>query len=252
MSKLIRNIAIIKPVATEVIKKPIGIILLSAGMSNRMKSKGSRSLIEINEEETLVNYQIRILERNFTNIQKQIILVGGHDADKVFNRVSDKIIKVENELFETTNMVRSLNIALRVCLYDRIFIIPGDLVFNSQIFEQEFADKSIVLLEKTDKVNEDTIGCTINQKGKLELLMYNLQNTWQGITYLTGKELSFARHYCSKPTNKNKNLMECVNYIVSKGGNIYPSINNKNKSLDIDTYKDIIEAKKYYESNNYK
>ena len=106
------------------------IIIPAAGMGYRMRSYGPKPLIRINQEKTIVQNQIEIIKNNFVN--PEIILVCGFEADKVMKNTPTDIIKIENESYEKTNVLRSIGMGLRAATSERVLIVYGDLVFNDE------------------------------------------------------------------------------------------------------------------------
>ena len=106
------------------------IIIPSAGMGKRMRSYGPKSLIKITPEKNIVENQIEIINDNFTN--HEIILVCGFEADKLMNNTPKNLIKIENENYENTNVVRSIGLGLRAATSENVLVIYGDLVFNEE------------------------------------------------------------------------------------------------------------------------
>ena len=100
-------------------------IIPAAGCGRRMKSYGPKALLDINNK-TIITNQITILEKlvPFINIS----LVCGFKSEKLMKNVPERIIKIENELYETTNVVRSIGVGLRTIQEaGTLLLIYGDL-----------------------------------------------------------------------------------------------------------------------------
>ena len=86
------------------------VIIPAAGCGRRMKSYGPKALLEINNKK-IINNQLDILEKTFP--KSSISLVCGFKADKLMKHIPERIIQIENEYYETTNVVRSIGMGLR-------------------------------------------------------------------------------------------------------------------------------------------
>ena len=122
----------------------IGVIIPAAGMGRRMKSYGPKSLIKIGNS-TIIKNQINLLQTYFS--PTTIVLVCGFKATVLMNETPDHILKVENERYEYTNVVRSIGIGLRVMgTCPKIIIVYGDLVFNSATLKDiKLTESSIIV-----------------------------------------------------------------------------------------------------------
>ena len=217
----------------------MGIIIPAAGMGRRMKSYGPKPLIKIGNS-TIIKNQISLLQTYFSNIT--VVLVCGFKATILMNETPQYILKVENERYADTNVVRSIGLGLRVLsIHAKIILIYGDLVFNSATLKNMKFDKSSVIVTTT-AMGDNEVGCVINHQ-QLTNLMYDLPNKWGQIAIFMGKELALLKELCWNENNYNKFGFEIINQIISKGGH-FQCIQNPNiKIVDIDSSKDIQKAK---------
>ena len=215
----------------------ISIVILTAGEGNRMKSHGPRSLIRLTPEQNLITYQVDMLNKHFPN--NEIILVCGHDAEKVMNNSPNSIIKIHNEKYEENNVVRSIGLGLRACTTERVLIIYGDLLFNNATFDNIILEDSTLLLEKEGLFSESSVGCTYDENQYAEQLLYDLPNKWVQIAFFTKKELSLLK---TTVWNREKDKLfgfEAINEIINKNGRIKTLIPKNMKIIDIDSSKDL-------------
>ena len=231
---------IIKSGPSVVESEKISIIIPAAGIGTRMKSYGPKPLLSVNNK-YLVNYQLDII-RDKINIPHEVILVAGHGADRVFKNTPHDIIKVENEHYTETNVVRSICLGLHACTTKNILLIYGDLVFNPQTLEVPFT--SSWLLTNTS-MSEGEVGCNID-KGHIVSLSYDLPIKWSQIGYFTKKEFKLLQSICNKRDNDQFFGFEIINNILSGGGrfkNLFiqgSKINDMDSSKDLQTIKDIV------------
>lgn len=239
MSKAKRNIMPIKAVKNE----NISIIIPAAGIGKRMKLGGAKSLIDINQYENIINRQLRILKKRFTNAE--YVLVVGFEADKVIKNTPNEIIKVENERYETTNVVRSINIGLNACTKNNVLIVYGDLIFDENILDSFVPSSSQVFVTSFScEANNEEVGCTYSNKNmRLENIYWDLPNKWSQIIYLQGYELELFKKLASNRDNEKLYGFELINFIIDRGGR-FDIFASKSICFDIDCNKDLLFARK--------
>lgn len=241
MSKAIRNITKAKRKAIS----KYSIIIPSAGEGSRMKSFGAKPLIKIKPGYSIVDNQLNIIKNTIPN--SEVILVVGNEADKVMNNTPLDIIKVENERFETTNVVRSMAIGLRAATTENVLIIYGDLIFNEATLRVPLEDKSIVFVDEYGLMSDDEVGCTVNHEDMLEHISYDIKPKWAQIIYLCGRELRMFKQMVFNRDNEKLFGYEVINDIIEKGG-MFKAVSPKSmKITDVDTSKDILKVKEILE-----
>ena len=219
----------------------VSVIIPAAGMGRRMKSYGPKPLIKIGIS-TIIKNQVSLLKSYIPN--SNIILVCGFRAEKLMNETPSHILKVENELYEQTNVVRSIAMGLRIsgdC--SKVMVVYGDLVFNSETLRSiSFKESSIIVTDSTMGVDE--VGCIIDESDQtLTNLMYDLPEKWGQISVFVNKELELLKQLCWDEKNNTKFGFEIINQILEKGGKFKCVQNSKIKIVDIDSSKDIPRAK---------
>ena len=219
----------------------VSVIIPAAGMGRRMKSYGPKPLIKIGNS-TIIKNQVSLLKSYIPN--SNIILVCGFRAEKLMNETPSHILKVENELYEQTNVVRSIAMGLRIsgdC--SKVMVVYGDLVFNSETLRSiSFKESSIVVTDSTMGVDE--VGCIIDESDQtLTNLMYDLPEKWGQISVFVNKELELLKQLCWDEKNNTKFGFEIINQILERGGKFKCVQNSKIKIVDIDSSKDIPRAK---------
>ena len=220
-------------------KDKINIIIPAAGMGRRMKSYGPKPLIKIGNS-TVIKNQINLLHTYIPN--STIVLICGFKATTLMNETPNHILKIENENYEQTNVVRSIGMGLRaIGNCSKLMVVYGDLVFNSETLKGIFFKESSVIVANQEMGNEE-VGCVINKQQQLTNLMYDLPNKWGQIAVFVNKELELLKQLCWDKKNNNKFGFEIINQIIEKGGR-FKCIQNKNiKIVDIDSSKDIQKA----------
>lgn len=231
------NTFIIK--AQKPVKDFYEIIIPSAGIGRRMKTYGPKALISINDHTTIIQNQLQIIDSVFNNYR--IILVCGFQADKLMSSTPDHLIKIENENFVNTNVVRSIGMGLRATLGSNVIILYGDLVFNSFALQYKF-DESCLVLDSSGTMPAEEVGCIVTNN-QVESLCYDLPQKWGQIAYLTGKELALLKKVCWNRENDRMFGFEAFNMVINLGGRFKGILLPKAKIIDIDTSKNIETAR---------
>jgi choline kinase len=158
------------------------------------------------------------------------------------NETPRNIIKIENELYETTNVVRSIGMGLRAAKdTGTILIVYGDLVFNRAAIEKLNLESSSLMLDG-GSMSEEEVGCIVNKEGYLESIMYDLPDKWAQIGVFRSKELKILQKLCWDKKNYKKFGFEIINSIIEKGGSFKCVQGDDIRVVDIDSSKDIKRA----------
>lgn len=215
------------------------IIIPVAGIGRRMKSYGPKALIQINHpQNTIINLQLQTIEELFEDFS--IILVCGFEAHKIMDYVSDDLVIVENERYETTNVVRSIGMGLRASTGNHVLIVYGDLVFNKAALNCDFEESCMLINNET--MGKEEVGCIVNDD-LVRNMSYDLEDKWGQIVYLTGKELELFKKVCWDQSNTNKFGFEALNLVINAGGKFKAVKPRNSKIIDVDKSSDILRAK---------
>jgi|15BtaG_2_1085339.scaffolds.fasta_scaffold00006_40 choline kinase len=214
---------------------PIDIVIPAAGLGRRMKSYGPKPLIQIKNNTTILANQLKLFRKVLP--ASNIILVTGFDADRLMNNTPSEIVKVENERYEDTNVVRSLGMGLRACKRD-VLVVYGDLVFNEYALRTIDYNHSSILVGD-EIMGDKEVGCIVNKKGGLENMMYDLPVKWGQMGFFKGRELKLLKEFCWNPIYYSRFGFEAINHIVSNGGKVAGCYDKKARVIDIDTNKDL-------------
>mgnify|MGYP005818674281 FL=1 len=136
----------------------IKIIIPAAGMGRRMKSYGPKSLIKIGNS-TIIKNQINLLQTYIPNAT--IVLICGFKATVLMNETPNHILKIENEKYEQTSVVRSIGMGLRaISDCSKLLVVYGDLVFNSATLKNmTFKESSIIVTDQ--KMGNEEVGLSL-------------------------------------------------------------------------------------------
>lgn len=216
----------------------ITVIIPSAGEGRRMKSYGPKSLIDLTKE-NILQRQIRIINKVLDNVS--FIMIAGFDCDKLMDSCPDYFLKLENESYDTTNVSRSIALALRAVKTERVLIVYGDLVFNELALSRMDYSTSCTSASN-DEHRQHEVGCIVGANGDMVNMMYDLETKWNQILYLEGNELNLFKKICQERKNKKLFGFEILNKVIDCGGKIKCIVDDSIEVVDIDTSKDLLRA----------
>jgi choline kinase len=231
-----RNIEYLKPYKT----KKYSIIIPAAGYGHRLGLDEVKALLKVNNQ-TLIDRQISIIDKIFPN--KEIVVVGGYKAGRLFDALPKDVIKVENERYNETNVVRSIGMGLRACTSDLIIVIYSDLFFNKRLLSLPFRKNSFIISNNAMSSREIGINQTAN---KLESLFYDLPTKWAQVSFFQGLELQLLKQVCFNKDNERMFGYECINQIINMGGYFTVECPRNSIAFDIDTTHDLSHVRKHY------
>jgi len=215
----------------------MSVIILSAGVGNRIKSNEPRSLLKIGNK-TLIEHQIDTINSCISNCE--IIGVFGYSIEKIVKKVAEKLRIVENQMYETTNNSESLRLAVNNTNRKSVLFVHGDLYFNEDTLKNVNFKKSFLLVDTKEMMKQKEIGVTIQNK-KATILSYNLPTKWCQVAFFTGKELKMLKSTLNKLRGSQKKLLsfEIINKLISMGANFQCHEPDKMSILEIDCIKDL-------------
>jgi len=218
-------------------ERDIAVIILSAGVGNRIKSNEPRSLLKIGDK-ALIEHQINTISCCVKNCE--IIGVFGYNIEKIIKKISGKLRIVENQIYETTNNSESLRLAVNNTNKKNVLFIHGDLYFNQPTIKKLNFNKSFLLIDSKGMMKQKEIGVTI-QNNKATILSYSLPTKWCQIAFFTGKELKILKSILNKLHGSQKKMMsfEIINKAISMGANFQCYEPDEMSILEIDCIKDL-------------
>ena len=104
---------------------------------------------------------------------------------------------LQNELYEETNVCRSVSIALNAVSAERVLILMGDLVFNKEALSTLDFQRSCISAN-LDEHRGGEVGCVVSPDNTISNMMYDLDLKWNQIIYLQSKELDIFKSICTK------------------------------------------------------
>jgi hypothetical protein len=218
-------------------------ILLVSDITKGMKSIGSKALLNLSKNITVIDYQIQYLKKHYYPIN--IYICTGFEHDKIVKKTSKykNIFYVYNKNYETSNQADSLIQCFKTYNLDNAIIIANGIVLLDKI-PINARESSLVITNKQCKTEFD-IGTTDLLASKY--LFYDLPNKWLEYAFLDKQSINTILSISESKECNKLFLFELINLLMDNGIDINPILINKNLPIKINNIKDLSIAKKYYE-----
>jgi choline kinase len=222
----------------------VSIIIPVAGIGKRMRSYGPKASIRLNDNETVISRQLRILNNIYP--MAEFVLVLGFEASKVEKEIPKYIKNIKivyNHDYEETNVAYSLGLGAQAASSDNLLIVYGDLVFNIATFDGFYPFRSMAIIDKKGYIGKQEVGLT-TYKDAASIFSYGLPTKWAQIVYLTDKEADMFKRLSLDKAKRKLFGFELLNNILLYNGEIAIVEPENMKIAEIDTSKDIDLARK--------
>lgn len=225
----------------------LSVIITAATMGKRMKSRGPKSLLQLQNNMTVLGSQLQTIWNVYPGCE--IIVVVGFEANKIRNLIwslSHPVRFIYNPLYDSTNVMYSIGLALQAVINNHIIILHGDLVFNNETITNLVGDQSKIVIENHNQINDEEIGVA-HHNNQVTNLAYGINPKWCQIAYLTGKELSiFERITLNHNMSKDWFFYEGLKRTIEKDGVLKTHTSSQIRITEIDSIKDFERAKVMY------
>jgi len=225
-------------------KNALTVIIASAGIGRRMKSKGAKALLPVYSNMPILEHQLKTVWKAYP--QANIIVAIGFQANKIraYFRNKYPMRFVYNPNYETNNVLCSIALALESSMPSNLLILHGDIIFNvNTISALNGTSSKILVLPTTTKDTTQEVGVVI-QDNRVTNLSYGLSKTWGQMAYLTGDE---AKHFESVAFNyeqySNCFFHEGINEVINRGGVFYAHTPSNINFIEVDSLDDLSKAR---------
>lgn len=220
-------------------------IILVSEITKGMKSIGSKALLNIDSNTTIIDHQIHYIKKYYN--PNQIILCTGFDHDRIVERTKKyKNIKYSyNKDYAKDNQVGSLVRCFedfKSIISNALIITNGLMLFNKIKIE---SGSSTYFIESNDKKTTFEIGTNIiDNEG---YLFYDLMHKWVEFIFLDDSCINIVKSSINK-NNSQLFLFELVNSMRSSNNEVkFIKLNESIISpIKVNSVKDILYAKKIY------
>lgn len=214
----------------------LDIVIPAAGLGRRMKSFGPKPLIPVGPGgEPIIARQIRLLTALYPDAR--VVVVVGHESDRVRRALPPGVRVVTNRQFATTNVARSLRLGLAATAPTRpALVVYGDLVFAEPTVGGIPLDSSCVVVDdgggRPDEVGVNVVA------GKAVHFSYGLDSKWAHVALLAPREKGLFLSACRRPSSDNFFGFEVLNAVLDAGGQFDAVVRPTAGFVEVDTSKD--------------
>jgi hypothetical protein len=209
------------------------IIYLNAFPDKKIKSIGNKGLIKLSNSKCLIDYNINILNKYYSN--SEIIIVSGFESKKLFKYLNhtnafakskNNILYTEHNPDDGWNVGKSISTALVNNTSDTATIYSSSLFIDPKVFDKIKKQPTSFVLSRTGK--NDGVGCITNDD-MIAQCFYGLENTIYDFVYLDQKAFDFLKQYIKYKNIDKLYLFEIINLCIDNG--IQMKLFNINKKL---------------------
>jgi len=218
----------------------VSVVLIHDQQINRMKSYMPLALLQIDDNNTLLDLQIKAIEKKFQKYE--VIVTAGSHIEKIVRHIKQKyrnqnIRVIENTMSQETTNAESTRLSLNNINNDKIFIIDGHLFFTDKIFEEINPNESFVLCNR-EKDDSLEIGVNVGELDNVQYFSYGANFAWSEVIFLNAPVSVELEKILSTKQFQQKFLFEAINEML-KRTNIkqkYVDVNNVIKIKNNKTY----------------
>jgi hypothetical protein len=223
------------------------IIISAAEITKGMKSVGSKSLLKIKNDTTIIEYQIQQLKTHYP--KSPIYVLTGFESDKV-NKVLSRFRNVHtiyNEQYKTTNQCHGI-----VKCFEQYSLSNALIISSGVICKIAFNIIDISTVYLIDKEKENfTIGCGESSSTKAEYLFYDLPKKWTECVFLNQSAINTINDTAKRNKTDQMFLFEMINMLIDQGEGFDINTIQKKHIIKIGGIKDIRKAKVFCNENFY-
>lgn len=220
----------------------LDILIIAPEITKGMKSLGSKALLLIKKNLSVIQYQI--LQANNLDKHARITVVLGFEYEKILNTIQSykNVNYIINNEYRYTNQAYSLKL-----FYNKyedvssLFIVSSGVLLKDMVIDKSMlSDRSKVFLLNKDKENFE-LGCS-QETDYTEYIFYDLPSKWSECIYLNQEGIEATKIVVNKNNSNQMYLFEAINNILGHT-HIDKCFIDKRKIMKINNQKDIPKAK---------
>jgi len=173
-------------------KKKIKVVILLAGMGSRLGRPHPKSLTPLENGETILSRQLRIL----SGFDLSVCAVVGFKKDIIMEAAPD-VLFAYNTNYDTTNTSKSLLCALNHIHHSDVLWLNGDVVFDPEIIELMLEAKTSAVAVNNARTSDEEIKYTLNDNGYINTISKQVKNALGealGINLIKAEHLELFKH----------------------------------------------------------
>ncbi len=217
------------------------VVILAAGMGKRLGQNIPKALVEVIENITIMDLQIKNLIQ-IVDLE-DIIVVVGFKGNLIFKKYRDLNFSYNKDYFNT-NTAKSLLNGIKQ-LNEDVLWLNGDIVFEPSILDMMDFNNENMICVNNESVSEEEVKYTIYNNGYINRISKTVVcglGEAVGINFIKKKDLSKFKS-CLELCGNQDYFEKGIEFAIDKGINFLP-INIQNKTcIEIDFKEDLNKAK---------
>jgi NDP-sugar pyrophosphorylase family protein len=220
----------------------INILLLASEITKGMKSIGPKCLLKLNNEKSVIDYQIQKAKSRYPNAH--ISVLTGFESDRVKKHIANNRYRSINIVYDKNYSLYNQTHAILTAIENldnisNLLIIGSGVLFKQYPAIKSSSNSTIFYLDQPkDNFSIGTLDM-IDQ-----YLFYGLPNIWSECVFFGSdaiKELSSL----NKNMFKQLYLFETINQLIERKISFDNKVVQKNQVFKVASHKDLIRAKRF-------
>lgn len=230
------------------INNPDSIVLLMPEITKGMKSIGSKALLSINKNYTILDYQIQYIKKFYKNVP--IHILSGFDNDKIQKKIKphENITIYFNPNYETSNQAESLLSHIKQSKTTNCLVINNGVLLKEKLTINH-SYSCVYTLKKYKNGFNIGINNTNNLSNNISYLFYGLPIQWSECVFLNHIAIQSIIELSENFKFKNLFLFELLNKLIDNNINIQEITINKKNIFKVNNIDDISRIKGFYDKN---
>lgn len=226
---------------------PLAVILL-AGMGSRLNRPHPKSLTSLQNGETILSRQFRVLK----SFGLDICCVVGFKKDLIMEAVPDAVF-FYNSAYDTTNTSKSLLCALRHIRDRDVLWLNGDVVFTEEIISRVLEQVGSAVAVNNERVGDEEVKYTVGDDGRINAIS-------KQVPYALGEALGinkisseYLEEFCQRleAVNDGDYFERAMELMINEGLSIFSPVDvSQLDCIEVDFEEDLERARSMLKGSN--
>ena len=230
-------------------KTNTSVILLNAFPDKKIKSLGNKILLDIKKDYKIIDYQIDMLNKIYSN--PEIIIVGGFENKRVKKYLSKlqthNIKYIDHELDNSLNIGHSIVVAMDLVSKPNLVIVNSSILLRGKVIDQLKKTKKSFILAQHNVVG--SVGCRTDANQMAQHCFYGLKDKIFDFVYLDSSNVSILKKCLKTSPNVSRFfLFEILNGCLDLGADLRLLYIEEKDILSIDNTEGVRLLKKRFKT----
>ncbi len=224
---------------------PSHILILAPEITKGMKSIGSKALLTLHSDKSIIDYQIQYLQKHYK--KAKITIATGFEGDKIEKKTQKyNVDYTYNANYEISNHGTSIELFLRSNIVDiKTLLVISNGILLKNLLAFNLNESTIFTLQKPN--GDYNLGVNQHKAGsKLPYLFYGFPVRWTECVAFNKNAVETLETIISHTNISQMFLFEIVNKLIDQNCKFTTStVQNKN-IYKVSTVKNTKKAKSFY------